>query len=139
LGSAEDTPDLVLNDANNETSHVMVTDADNTLGGKLKKAFCEPANVAFCPPLALAQWILASEPITISRKEENGGNVTYSTYNDLKNDFASGALHPGDLKQNVNKAVVANTPRRSIFLSPSSILVSLSSSSFLPSDSALTA
>ena len=57
LGSAEDTPELVLNDANNETSHVMVTDADNTLGGKLKKAFCEPANVAFCPPLELARWL----------------------------------------------------------------------------------
>jgi tyrosyl-tRNA synthetase len=116
LGRAEDTPSVALNDANNETSHVLVTDADAFLNPKLKKAFCEPMNVTFCPPISLAQWLLATGPITISRKEENGGNKTYSALSDLKSDFASGALHPGDLKTNVNKAVVeALKPVREVF------------------------
>ena len=35
----------------------------------------------------------------IDRKEEYGGNITYTTIDDVKNDFKSEKLHPMDLKQ----------------------------------------
>ena len=42
--------------------------------------------------------------------------MTYSKFSDLKDAFASGALHPGDLKTNVNKAVVAQLqPVREVY------------------------
>ena len=63
----------------------------------MKKPFCERVNVDFCPPIVVSFAFSAGE-IAISRSEENGGNVTYTTQTDMQNDFESGALHPGDLK-----------------------------------------
>lgn len=34
----------------------------------------------------------------VSRKEANGGDVTYKTYNELESSFAAQELHPGDFK-----------------------------------------
>lgn len=69
---------------------------------KLKKAFCEPGNVEFCPPIELLAYFGGIEGggdgVTISRSPDNGGDVTYTTKNALLKDFESGALHPGDLK-----------------------------------------
>ena len=36
--------------------------------------------------------------MSISRSEENGGDVTYASQEEIEKDFVSGALHPGDLK-----------------------------------------
>jgi tyrosyl-tRNA synthetase len=68
----------------------------------MKKAFCEPGNVDFCPPIHLAS-VFAFGPtgsgsLTVSRSPENGGNLTYTGVDNLSKDFISGALHPGDLK-----------------------------------------
>lgn len=64
---------------------------------KLKKAFCEPGNTDFCPPITLAFAFGPSE-ITIKRSPENGGDVTYKSQEEMEVDFKSGSLHPGDLK-----------------------------------------
>ena len=37
----------------------------------------------------------------IQRPEKYGGNLTYTNYQDLEEDFASGKLSPMDLKPNV--------------------------------------
>mmetsp|Transcript_22662 Transcript_22662/g.29060 ORF Transcript_22662/g.29060 Transcript_22662/m.29060 type:complete len:241 (-) Transcript_22662:125-847(-) len=78
---------------------------------KMKKAFCEPGNVDFCPPIELLAYFGGMATgggggVTISRSEENGGNVTYTAKEDLLKDFASGALHPGDLKGAVSAIMV---------------------------------
>lgn len=71
---------------------------------KMKKAFCEPGNVDFCPPIELLAYFGGldggdnKEGVTIARSAENGGNVTYTTKAAILQDFGSGALHPGDLK-----------------------------------------
>jgi len=69
---------------------------------KIKRAFCEPANVSFCPPLALAVEIVLAhaDSHTLVVKE-----ATYSDGGALEADFASGVLHPGDLKPAVTTAV----------------------------------
>lgn len=64
---------------------------------KMKKAFCEPGNVDFCPPIVLANVFGPSE-LVIKRSPENGGDATYKSKEEIEADFKSGALHPGDLK-----------------------------------------
>lgn len=43
----------------------------------------------------------------VSRKPDNGGDKTYSDIAELCADYASGALHPGDLKPALAKALNA--------------------------------
>lgn len=64
---------------------------------KMKKAFCEPGNLKFCPPITLAN-VFATVDIEIKRSPDNGGDVVYKNQADMESDFKSGALHPGDLK-----------------------------------------
>ncbi|CAE7038833.1 unnamed protein product [Symbiodinium sp. CCMP2592] len=43
--------------------------------------------------------------VTVKRKEENGGDLAYAEIATLTEDFASEALHPGDLKPSLGKAL----------------------------------
>ena len=81
----------------------------------MNKAFAEEKNVAFCPPLNLAHvfcfggnGVFAPAPgsLTVTRSDENGGDVTYDSFESLRSDYESGALHPGDLKKNAMSAVM---------------------------------
>jgi len=68
----------------------------------MKKAFCEPGNIGFCPPIAVAS-VFAFGPdnsgsLLVKRSPDNGGDLVYQTVTELEKDFASGSLHPGDLK-----------------------------------------
>ena len=72
---------------------------------KLKRAFCEPGNVEYNPVLDLSVNVTMKMygSVSISRSEENGGNVEYTSKDALVADFKSEALHPGDLKQSLQK------------------------------------
>jgi len=71
---------------------------------KMKKAFCEPGNTEFCPPIAVVSALsfgfdgTSAGQVVVKRSEENGGDISYTSREDIERDFASGALHPGDLK-----------------------------------------
>jgi tyrosyl-tRNA synthetase len=73
---------------------------------KLKKAFCEPGTISFCPPIALTQALVfessttlaPSSEFSITRPEANGGDKVFKNISEIQADFESGALHPGDLK-----------------------------------------
>ena len=70
----------------------------------MKKAFCEPKNIDFCPPISIASAFSfgleadSAGVMTISRTPENGGDVVFNNRLDLEASFANGSLHPGDLK-----------------------------------------
>lgn len=80
---------------------------------KMKKAFCEPGNTSFCPPITLVSTFCfglaenSTGEFVIKRSEENGGDVTYRNRADLEREFGSGALHPGDLKGSATIVLVA--------------------------------
>jgi tyrosyl-tRNA synthetase len=83
----------------------------------LKKAFCQPGNVDFCPVVSVVAAFTFS-PIgpgtfTIPRPLENGGDVTYTGGDDILKDFASEALHPGDLKNAATPLVISVLDRLS--------------------------
>ena len=79
---------------------------------KMKKAFCEPGNVGFCPPIDVASTFgFGLDPdsgniVTIQRSEENGGNVEFRNREEMEAAFANGSLHPGDLKGKVSTIIV---------------------------------
>lgn len=88
--------------------NVYATDKEVEVNKKMKKAFCEPGNTDFCPPISMVGELLPfQKEFTIVRKPENGGDKAYSELTTLREDFASGALHPGDLKPALSKAVNA--------------------------------
>ena len=68
---------------------------------KMKKAFCEPGNVADCPVISVvAEAVLpyaADQKLVIKRKEDNGGDLTFTDAAALRTAYEAG-LHPGDLK-----------------------------------------
>lgn len=89
--------------ADDDNVDFWVGDGADCAKRKLKKAFCEPENVAFNPPLDLAKFLVAAKllpALEINRSPENGGDKAYGAADlaAMTADFASGALHPGDLK-----------------------------------------
>jgi tyrosyl-tRNA synthetase len=89
-----DDPDLEL----------MVLDSSADTSRKIKRAFCEPGNVNFNPPLLLTALLGFTEgPIVVSRKAEYGGDSEYSCIEKMRDDFADGKLHPGDVKPPLTK------------------------------------
>ena len=64
--------------------------------------------MAYNPPLMLAARVALRHvgPLEVRRKPENGGDRDYAAAAELAADYASGALHPGDLKPAVLAAVV---------------------------------
>merc|ERR1711935_1055570 len=76
-----DIPSLLLMQRDNN-AHKMDTDEyyildDPKVHGKskMKKAFCEPGNIKFCPPIVLSM-ALGPPEVVIKRSSENGGDVT---------------------------------------------------------------
>lgn len=77
----------------------------------MKKAFCEPKNVNFCPPISLASTFTfgftdVSEKFIINRSDDNGGDIAFDNRQDLEACFASESLHPGDLKAAASQIMV---------------------------------
>ena len=81
---------------------------DDEIWNKIKKGWCEEANVDGNPVLEIAKHVIFHEfnSINIERPEKFGGNITYENYQELESDFAEKKLHPGDLKQTVGEYLV---------------------------------
>ena len=89
---------------------------------KMKKAFCQPGNMEFCPVISVLSAFQhlnlgpsseTCDTITIHRTPENGGDVTYATAEEMTIDFANGSLHPGDLKAAASTLMVSVLERLS--------------------------
>lgn len=89
-------------------SGVFIHNTDDEIRTKMKKAWCEEANIENNPVLEIAKHVIFHEfnEIKIERPEKFGGNVEYLDYNSLEKDFADKKLHPTDLKQSVGEYIV---------------------------------
>jgi len=104
-------------------SKIDLIDSPADLKRKLKKAFCEPGNVADNGILAFTKHVLFPalklSEFRACRSDVNGGDLVFSSYNELENSFASSVLHPGDLKGAVegylNRLL---DPVRAVFATP---------------------
>ena len=92
-------------------SKIDLLDSPDVVRKKLKKAFCEPGNVADNGVLAFAKHVICpllfdhNEKFTIDRKPENGGDVSFDTYEAIEKDFADEKIHPADLKEALGKYI----------------------------------
>jgi len=88
---------------------VFIHDAENEIVRKIKKAFCPEKTVEANPILNWTKNLLfwnRTKPFVIERKPEHGGSVEFTTYKDLETAFASGEVHPMDLKGSVAKELI---------------------------------
>jgi len=89
-------------------SGVFIHDSDDDIRSKIKKAWCEEGNIENNPLLEITKHVILHDfnEIHVERPEKFGGNVTYTNYSQLENDFSQKKLHPSDLKQTVTNYLI---------------------------------
>lgn len=84
---------------------------------KINKSFAEERNLDFCPVLNIASVFVfgdygghsgSSGSLVVQRSDDNGGNKTYASLHDVRQDYQDGSLHPGDLKKGAMIAIVVD-------------------------------
>ncbi|RZC42270.1 tyrosine--tRNA ligase, cytoplasmic [Asbolus verrucosus] len=89
-----------------DESKIDLLDNPASVKQKLKKAFCEPGNIKNNGVLSFTKHVIFpllqdGRKFVIPRKESNGGDISYETYEQLEEAFANETVHPGDLKAGV--------------------------------------
>ncbi|GAB0094615.1 Tyrosine--tRNA ligase [Sergentomyia squamirostris] len=93
-----------------EDSKIDLLDTAANVKKKLKRAFCEPGNIQDNGLLSFVKHVLFSlfkknEGFLVKRKPDFGGDSTYATYDELEVAFAKEEVHPGDLKEAVERYI----------------------------------
>ncbi|WPT12903.1 Tyrosine--tRNA ligase 1, cytoplasmic [Picochlorum sp. SENEW3] len=88
-------------------SAIFMEDSELEVRTKIKKAYCPPGEIEGNPCIAYVKHIVLpwNTEFEIERSDDNGGNKVYTDYDELVKDYTSGALHPGDLKPALAKAL----------------------------------
>lgn len=80
---------------------ISIHDTPEMVKKKLSKAYCPEKQIEGNPVLEICKFVifpdLEGELFIIERPEKFGGNLQFTTYQELENAFAAG-LHPLDLK-----------------------------------------
>jgi len=81
-------------------SAIFMTDSTKEIERKIKNAWCPEGIITENPVLEYCKYIVFGkvDKMIIERKPEHGGNLEYSSFEELEKDFESKALHPMDLK-----------------------------------------
>jgi tyrosyl-tRNA synthetase len=92
----------------NPNSAIFMDDSDQDINMKIKKAFCEPGNIAKNPILEYFKYIVFEKednviieiynPETQQIKEKS-----YTNYQDLELDYANQIVYPSDLKKGLSR------------------------------------
>ena len=90
----------------NPNSAVFLHDSPEDIWRKIKNAYC-PAETEGNPVMELMRLIVfpRQDSVHVERPEKYGGPVDFTSYDDLMNAYASGKLHPQDLKKGAADAV----------------------------------
>jgi tyrosyl-tRNA synthetase len=82
---------------------IFMTDTLEDIQRKISKAWCPEGIIEENPVLEYCKYILFErfDKIVVDRPEKWGGPLTFTNYNELEKIFASGELHPMDLKNSV--------------------------------------
>ncbi|MBI2330330.1 tyrosine--tRNA ligase [Candidatus Daviesbacteria bacterium] len=103
-------------------SAIFIHDNPDEIKRKINNAYCPEGEVEYNPILDWAKHlILASQgdALQIQRPEKFGGNITYTSYEDLEKDYADKKLHPMDLKNAVAEWLITRLePARKYFEDP---------------------
>ena len=91
----------------NPNSAIFMTDSEDEIKKKFKKAFCPEGVVEDNPILEYFKYIVFEryESILIERPEKFGGNSEFGSYADLEKAFVERLVHPMDLKSACSKYI----------------------------------
>lgn len=89
-----------------EQSAIFITDDEETVRHKIRKAFCLAKEVDYNPVLEWARMlVLSQKPLMVERPSRFGGDKVFESFEELKRDFSNGKLHPADLKQSLAREI----------------------------------
>jgi len=85
----------------NPDSAIFMSDTEEEVDRKIKKAYCPVGIVEENPVLEYCKYIIFEKfkTIKVERPRKFGGNLEFSSYEDLEKKFSQKKLHPMDLKQ----------------------------------------
>ena len=88
-------------------SAIFMEDTEQEVKTKIKKAFCPPCVEEGNPCLSYVKHIVLPwcGSFVVERREENGGDRTFTDYERLVEEYKSGEVHPGDLKPSLSTAI----------------------------------
>ncbi len=89
-----------------ETS-IFVHDSAETIMRKVNSAYCPPKVLEGNALIEYSRYIIfrKQKSLRVERPEKYGGNVEYSSADELEGAYRSGGLHPADLKKGVGQAL----------------------------------
>jgi tyrosyl-tRNA synthetase len=103
-------------------SAIFIHDTPEEIKRKINAAYAPEGITAFNPILDWVKHLIFysdDSTFVINRPEKWGGNLSYSSYEELEKDYASKALHPQDLKMAVAEWIIAKLePVRNYFEQP---------------------
>lgn len=106
-GSVKDDPVAAKMSKSRPDTALLIHDSPEDIHRKLKKAYCPQGELEDNPVTELCRLIVfphAGE-LVIRRPEKWGGDMHFTSYEDLAESFESGQLHPADLKTAVADAL----------------------------------
>lgn len=91
----------------NPNSAIFMTDSEDEIKKKFKKAYCPEGQVEDNPVMEYFKYIVFEkfDKILIERSEKFGGNLEFNNYNDLEKSFLEKNIHPLDLKNSCSKYI----------------------------------
>lgn len=81
-------------------SAIFMTDKREDIEKKFKKAYCPEGKEEDNPVLEYAKYIVFEKfsEVTVKRPQKFGGDITFKSYDDLREKFLNKEIHPLDLK-----------------------------------------
>lgn len=88
-------------------SAIFMEDTEADVNAKIKKAFCPPGIIEGNPIFDYIKHIVFGkfQSMEVLRTAENGGDVIYTSYEEIEKDFVEGRLHPKDVKTALAKII----------------------------------
>jgi len=104
LNGIERSIQLKMSKSDPDTA-IFMLDSFADIKRKINKAYCPPKLIEENPILEYCKYIIfeRTDKFFIERPEKYGGDVEFSSYEELKQDYATGKLNPPDLKLAVIK------------------------------------
>lgn len=104
-----------------KSSALFVHDTEDEVRTKVRKAFCPPDSATFNPVLDWARKLVFAREgeFRIARSEAHGGDLVFTSADEMDEAYLSGSLHPADLKNGVAEWLVETLrPAREAFAAP---------------------
>jgi tyrosyl-tRNA synthetase len=93
--------------SSSKDNFISVDDTEEEIYRKFKKAYCKIGDLENNPTLAILRYHIFPryETVVIERPEKFGGNLIYTSYYEMENDFVAESVHPMDLKNAAAKYI----------------------------------